>query len=140
MEHLQQVWHASRERLPFQTPGSVPQFWDLFVLQSLRPDSSNLPFLYSTFQFEYPMVLSRFCLVVIKTQKILLTHTTCEGPVKMHYSRDFTFTCLHLVYESCHTKICSIIWKHNKCIILNWTLERQRSRSDIINMQLYEIF
>ena len=24
MEHLQRVWHASRERLPFQTPGSVP--------------------------------------------------------------------------------------------------------------------
>ena len=24
MEHLQRVWHASRERLPFRTPGSVP--------------------------------------------------------------------------------------------------------------------
>ena len=24
MEHLRQVWHASRERLPFRTPGSVP--------------------------------------------------------------------------------------------------------------------
>ena len=24
MEHLQPVWHASRERLPFRTPGSVP--------------------------------------------------------------------------------------------------------------------
>ena len=23
MEHLQRVWHASRERLPFRTPGSV---------------------------------------------------------------------------------------------------------------------
>ena len=26
MEHLQRVWHASRERLPFRTPGSVPLF------------------------------------------------------------------------------------------------------------------
>ena len=26
MEHLQRVWLASRERLPFQTPGSVPIF------------------------------------------------------------------------------------------------------------------
>ena len=26
MEHLQRVWHASRERLPLQTPGSVPYF------------------------------------------------------------------------------------------------------------------
>ena len=26
MEHLRRVWHASRERLPFRTPGSVPLF------------------------------------------------------------------------------------------------------------------
>ena len=26
MEHFQRVWHASRERLPFRTPGSVPHF------------------------------------------------------------------------------------------------------------------
>ena len=37
MEHLQRVWHASRERLPFRTPGSVPHFWDLLMLQLLRP-------------------------------------------------------------------------------------------------------
>ena len=37
MEHLQQVWHASRELLPFRTPGSVPlgtclcsNCWDQF--------------------------------------------------------------------------------------------------------------
>ena len=27
MEHLQRVWHASRERLFFQKPGSVPHWW-----------------------------------------------------------------------------------------------------------------
>ena len=52
MEHLQRLWHASRERLPFRTPSSVPPFWDLLVLQLLRPDSSNLPCLYSTFHLE----------------------------------------------------------------------------------------
>ena len=120
-EHLQRVWHASRARLPFRTPGSVPfcgackcsdcwdqfsrpyvelmtvpnwtfiefrgfrgsfatgvacqqgaltrpdtcfrpRLWDLLVLQLLRPDSSNLPCLYSTFHLEYPSVLSRLCL------------------------------------------------------------------------------
>ena len=45
MEYLQQVWHASRERLPFRTPVPSP-FWDLLVFQLLRPDSSNLPCLY----------------------------------------------------------------------------------------------
>ena len=38
-----------------------PPFWDLLVLQLLRPNSSNLPCLYSTVHLEYPLVLSRFC-------------------------------------------------------------------------------
>ena len=38
-----------------------PPFWDLLILQLLRPNSSNLPCLYSTFHLEYPLVLSRFC-------------------------------------------------------------------------------
>ena len=38
-----------------------PPFWDLLMLQLLRPNSSNLPCLYSTFHFEYSLVLSRFC-------------------------------------------------------------------------------
>ena len=40
-----------------------PSFWDLLVLQLLRPDSANLPCLYSTFHHKYPLVLSRFCLL-----------------------------------------------------------------------------
>ena len=39
-----------------------PQFWDLLMLQLLRPNSSNLPCFYSTFHLEYPLVLPRFCL------------------------------------------------------------------------------
>ena len=38
-----------------------PPFWDLLMLQLLKPNSSNLPCLYSTFHLEYPLVLSRFC-------------------------------------------------------------------------------
>ena len=40
-----------------------PPFWDLLMLQLLRPNSSNLPCLYSTFHLEYPLVLSRFYFV-----------------------------------------------------------------------------
>ena len=40
-----------------------PPFWDLLMLQLLRPNSLNLPCLYSTFHLEYPLVLSRFCFV-----------------------------------------------------------------------------
>ena len=44
-----------------------PPFWDLLMLQLLRPNSSNLPCLYSTFHLEYPLVLSRFCFITRKT-------------------------------------------------------------------------
>ena len=40
-----------------------PPFSDLLMLQLLRPNSSNLPCLSSTFHLEYPLVLSRFCLL-----------------------------------------------------------------------------
>ena len=60
MEHLRQVWHASRERLPFRTPGSVP-ILGLANAPIVETNSSNLPCLYSTFYLEYPLVLSRFC-------------------------------------------------------------------------------
>ena len=42
MEHLQRLWHASRERLPFRTPGSVPLFVGLacaLIVENSFPDS-----------------------------------------------------------------------------------------------------
>ena len=37
-----------------------PIFWELLLLQLLRPDSSNLPCLYSTFHLEYPLYFLDF--------------------------------------------------------------------------------
>ena len=51
-----------------------PPFWDLLMLQLLRPNSSNLPCLYSTFHLEYPLVLSRFCFE--HPSVLLLCHST----------------------------------------------------------------
>ena len=45
-----------------------PPFWDLLMLQLLRPNSSNLPCLYSTLHLEYPLVLSRFYLYPIRVK------------------------------------------------------------------------
>ena len=52
-----------------------PPFWDLLVLQLVRPDSSHFPYLYSTFRLEYPLVLSRFCLF---SRVELLFNVTCN--------------------------------------------------------------
>ena len=48
-----------------------PPFWDLLMLQLLRPNSSNLPCLYSTFHLEYPLVLFRFYIETSLWCKIL---------------------------------------------------------------------
>ena len=70
MWYLQQVWHANRERLPLRTPVSSI-FWDLLMLQLLRPAFPNLSCLFSTFHLEYPSVLSRFCcLYLYKTSAL----------------------------------------------------------------------
>ena len=58
-----------------------PPLWYLLVLQLLRPDSSNLPCLNSTFHLEYPLVLSRFC---FKSQK----HCQ-QNAVARRWRRDF---------------------------------------------------
>ena len=60
MEHLQRVWLASRERLPFRTPGSVPHFgtcwcsnyWDQIPRTChvfTRPFTSNTPWYFLDF-------------------------------------------------------------------------------------------
>ena len=36
-------------------------FWDLLMLQLMRPAFPKLPYLFSTFHLEYPSVLSRLC-------------------------------------------------------------------------------
>ena len=58
-----------------------PPFWDLLMLQLLRPNSSNLPCLCSTFHLEYPLVLSRFYFKnVAKTTKrsFFLLYSICH--------------------------------------------------------------
>ena len=62
-----------------------PPFWDLLMLQLLRPNSSNLPCLYSTFHLEYPLVLSRFCSSVLEMRiwSILLSlFSYCKSQAK----------------------------------------------------------
>ena len=52
MEHLQLVWHASRERLPFRTPGSIPLF-GTYVCSNCW-DQIPRTCVYSTFNLDYP--------------------------------------------------------------------------------------
>ena len=55
---LQRVWHASRERLPLRTSGSVPIACDPVV----ETGFPNLMCLFSTFYLDYPSLLSQFLL------------------------------------------------------------------------------
>ena len=63
-EHLQWVWHASRDRLPFRTPGSIPLFgtclcsncWDQISRTCLffsRLFTLNIPRYFLNFAFTF---------------------------------------------------------------------------------------
>ena len=82
VEHLQRMWHANTKRLPFWTPESV-HFWDLLMLQSLRPIFPSLPCLFSTFRLEYPSVLSRFRLWIP-----ILRHSLMAPIFNFHYCKN----------------------------------------------------
>ena len=71
MEHLQRVWLASRERLPFRTPGSVPHFgtcqcsncWDQIPRTChvfTRLFTSNTPWYFLDFAHYFVFVFLRF--------------------------------------------------------------------------------
>ena len=90
---------------------TLPDTWfrppsgDLLVLQLLRPDSSNLPCLYSTFHLEYPLVLSRFCFVI--SLSLLLTHRlSC-------FSLSYDYHCfLHIAFRSLFGHMIIAAFKH----------------------------
>ena len=77
IEHLQRVWHADRGRLLLRTPGPVPLGPAYVLLVETNP-FPNLPLFYRTMPFEYPSVLSRFCLLpvfVLHRRKVGFYHT-----------------------------------------------------------------
>ena len=61
--HLQRVWHVDRGRLLLRTPGPVPLGLAYVLLVETNP-FPNLSLFYRTMLFEYPSVLSRFCLLL----------------------------------------------------------------------------
>ena len=61
IEHLRRVWHADRGRLLLRTLGPVPLGLAYVLLVETNP-IPNLSLFFRTMLFEYPSVLSRFCL------------------------------------------------------------------------------
>ena len=75
-EHLQRVWHACRERLPFRTPCFRPAFRDMLVLELLRPDSSNLA-CSRLFTLNTPWYFLDFALHVLSSASICQSWKEC---------------------------------------------------------------
>ena len=61
IELLRRVWYADRGRLLLRTPGPVPLGLAYVLLVETNP-FPNLSLFYRTMLFEYPSVLSRFCM------------------------------------------------------------------------------
>ena len=73
IEHLRRVWHGDRGRLLFRTPGPVPLGLSYVLLVETNP-FPNLSLFYRTMLFEYPSVLSRFCIKKKKLFSISIRH------------------------------------------------------------------
>ena len=100
-----------------------PPLWDLLVLQLLRPDSSNLPCLYSTFHLEYPLVLSRFCFILQIRKNFCHTCSLCRVELVVQFpARGSTkvLLCLFLVCCGCDTSY--IVSVHIQCQAYIYTL------------------
>ena len=73
IEHLRRVWHADRGRLLLRTPGPVPLGLAYVLLVETNP-FPNLSLFYGTMLFEYPSVLSRFCILHNCNKDIIKAH------------------------------------------------------------------
>ena len=97
-----------------------PPFWDLLMLQLLRPNSSNLPCLYSTFHLEYPLVLSRFCPLVHYRYRLAKKFECSHGIGNFvkGSSQVFSFSGLFLFFFNDETKYeqSFLAARSNKCM------------------------
>ena len=82
-EYMQRAWHASRGRWLLRSPGPVP-LGLAYVLLLETNTFPNFSLFYRTMLFEYPSILSRFCLVLIWSKMMRLAETCpwiCAGLV-----------------------------------------------------------
>ena len=63
-----------------------PPFWDLLMLQLLRPNSWNLSCLYSTFHLEYPLVFSRFAFGISTFTINVMNCRIIQGHMLAHWA------------------------------------------------------
>ena len=98
MEHLQRVWLASRDTW-FRPP-----FWDLLMLQLLRPDSSSLPFFTRLFTSNTPWYFLDFA----------------SGEKNTHISKYWSSSWSNLGRWMCKSQyllLCKYYQKRNKCLL-----------------------
>ena len=101
IEHLQRVWHDDRGRLLLRTPGPVPLGLADVLLVEINP-FPNLSLFFRTMLFEYPSVLSRFCLFPISL-KVWLHHYAL-----FYESKVFFLSCA--TKTSVLHSICCLLW------------------------------
>ena len=102
-----------------------PPFWDLLVLQLLRPNSSNLPCLYPTFHLEYPLVLSRFCLHILSK----VFRSTARQPTQEYGSIRCGST---RIQERKRKRFDSVLWQkplhQHKCQRAKWQHKQRHKK------------
>ena len=100
-------------------------FWDLLMLQLLRPNSSNLPCLYSTFHLEYPLVLSRFCFDTVFDSSIRHIAIT-NSPFR------FAFSHLPRCWQLCDKSTETTLYKISEQVFLRFSDSSKPSQSVLL--------
>ena len=108
-EHLRRVWHASRKRLPFRTPGSVPHCgtclcsncWDQIPPNChvfARLFTSNTPWYFLDFAYHNRKIYISHWLVVPLYIEIFWTMIYHIITFKLYYHEIFCKSCIQLEY------------------------------------------
>ena len=131
-EHMQQVWHASRERTPLRAPGPITLLGLAYAL-ILRPVLPNLPYHVSTFHLEYPTVLSRFCFIaswsVITYRQGVCSFLTQDSGTHffLHYCRVwFHLWSLYLVHEWLQKSMITY-WSKKSLTLTFWPMDQRET-------------
>ena len=105
MEHLQRVWHASRERLPFRTPGSVPI---LGLANAPIVETKFLELAMSLLDFSTRIPLGTFSILLNKIKKITQTNIIKAWNILLYLYGDTPppfHVCLFLLaFKKCSSK------------------------------------
>ena len=131
MEHMQRVWLASRERLPFRTPGSVPH---LGLANAPIVETKFLELAMSLHDFSPRIPLGTFSILLRSINAYIAHWRQWSGVLLYLYQDHFTKNCLNLpsLYSTFHLEFPLVLSR----FCLEWKIIWCKQRTKITFLYL----